>query len=219
MRDNRNDETPYAVICQGSDIPGTLPCGRVFLTEEQHDQQLARSNAGWHCPKCGGSAEWDDSCQLTDPNDGADEYEPATSLQFCVVSPADVLRLLGAHATAMCKAMHAVGSRVTCDPPPTDTDADYLVLVDRDAFQDFGDALEIDAGYEMGGSGDAPAWIEDEHFRSYRLGDVNVIVTDSTEFHKRFLAASSVARKFNLLQKPDRVALFQAVLYGNAANA
>lgn len=46
-------------------------------------------------------------------------------------------------------------------------------------------------------------------------GDVNLIVTQDNKFYDRFMAATSVAKRLNLLDKADRIALFQAVLYGN----
>jgi hypothetical protein len=108
----------------------------------------------------------------------------------------------------------AVGSRATCDPPPSDTDEDYLCKAE--SLKLFKDRAEAD-GFEYGGSD-----LLDEHldgiemrFISLRRGHVNLIVTDDDEFYRRFLAASSVAKRFNLLRKDDRVALFQAVLYGN----
>ena len=62
----------------------------------------------------------------------------------------------------LCLECHAVGSRVTCDPPVMDTDRDMLCLV-----------------------------------------------------KDRFMVATRLAKRFNLQAKADRVALFQAVLYGN----
>lgn len=52
-------------------------------------------------------------------------------------------------------------------------------------------------------------------FQSFRCDDVNLIVTVDSEFYNRFVAATSVAMRLNLLEKSDRIALFQAVLYGN----
>lgn len=60
----------------------------------------------------------------------------------------------------------------------------------------------------------------DEKFSSYVKNNdgtpENLIITSSQVFHQRFLAASSVAKRLNLLEKSDRIALFQAVLYGNS---
>lgn len=61
-RDNRQDPTPYAVLCKDD--------GRVFLSKREHDDQLAAVDALWACPKCGGEADWDDECQSTNPIEG-----------------------------------------------------------------------------------------------------------------------------------------------------
>ena len=103
-----------------------------------------------------------------------------------------------------------VGSRVTCNPPPTDTDEDYLALVssEEEAFERLealGFITTTDLGYEG---------IQSD-FSSFKLGKLNIIVTESAEFNRRFLAASYVAKSLNLLKKVDRIMVFQAVLYGN----
>jgi hypothetical protein len=110
-----------------------------------------------------------------------------------------------------------VGSRVTCSPPPADTDLDVLVLVGEDQW-DEAQAFLVANGYGHDGSdiSDKLGFVSDSCFKSYSLGEVNIIVTHDGDFHDRFLAASSVAKRLNLLQKADRVALFQAVLYGNS---
>lgn len=113
------------------------------------------------------------------------------------------------------KRITAVGSRVTCDPPPTDTDQDWLVLVDEKDFDNFANYL-IYVGWELGGSLIPYAnntLSSDYIFSSFTLGMDNIIVTASTEFHNRFLSASSVAKSLNLLKKEDRIMLFQSVLY------
>lgn len=115
----------------------------------------------------------------------------------------------------------AVGSRVTCDPAPVNTDQDYLVLVGEDAIgfidkmTSYGFDVELGEGYAE----DALNGGEDNRFQSYRMDDVNLIATVDPDFYERFVAATSVARRFNLLEKADRIALFQAVLYGNRCDA
>jgi hypothetical protein len=110
-----------------------------------------------------------------------------------------------------------VGSRVTCNPPPADTDLDLLVLVGVNQLPEALSMLSL-LGFDHDGSdiSDKLDFVHDSAFASYSLADVNVIITSDDDFHSRFLAASSVAKRLNLLQKADRVALFQAVLYGNA---
>lgn len=73
-RDNRNDDTPYAVYCNGDSIPGQSSCGLVFLAESDYLRQLSKPDYGWSCPHCGSTARWDDCCQVTNPP-GVDETE------------------------------------------------------------------------------------------------------------------------------------------------
>lgn len=108
-------------------------------------------------------------------------------------------------------AARLVGSRATCNPAPTDTDADYLCITGnlpqvRERLEGLGFETTTDAEYEGMRSS----------FISFKRDDVNVIATDDGEFHRAFLAATSIAKRLNLLKKQDRVALFQAVLYRNA---
>lgn len=118
--------------------------------------------------------------------------------------------LLGAQLIAV----EPTGSRITCNPAPTDTDEDYILHVSDNNVMD---RLLTDAGWEFGGSRippDANYLATDGLFASYTLGDVNIIVTASDTFYRRFVAATHVAKRLNLLVKNDRIALFQAVLYG-----
>jgi hypothetical protein len=107
-----------------------------------------------------------------------------------------------------------VGSRVTCNPPPTDTDEDYLVLVsDRrqavEALKHLGFEPSLD-----------PQKLEDYErmnmtaqweFTSLWFGDVNYIVTESHFFFERFLTATHICKALNLLDKKDRIMVFEAV--------
>lgn len=112
----------------------------------------------------------------------------------------------------------AVGSRVTCDPAPTDTDEDHLVWVWPDDLDATLEALEA-AGYREAEAyatyaGNARTdW--GANFLSLRNGEINILLTTSETFFRRFVAASSVAERLNLLDKEDRICLFQAVLYAN----
>lgn len=102
----------------------------------------------------------------------------------------------------------AVGSRVTCSPPPADTDADYLVYAGEDRAKT--NRILINSGWEYGGSID-PRW-EAGDFDSYRKGEFNLIVAFSKDFHRKFVAATAIAKRLNVLDKPDRIALFRAVM-------
>lgn len=114
---------------------------------------------------------------------------------------------------------HPVGSRVTCNPAPTDTDRDTLVLIKARQAEEFVDELQ-NAGCKVelgdGYAADALNSGQAGRFQSYRMGEDNLIVTIDEKFYGRFVAATSVAKRLNLLDKSDRIALFQAVLYGNA---
>lgn len=109
------------------------------------------------------------------------------------------------------------GSRVTCAPAPLDTDRDWLLHVPEAAWQGFVDALLAD-GWAIGGSAipnEVNELPPDARFNSFVKGEDNIIATCSLLFYQRFLAATEVSRRLNLLNKADRIALFQAVLYGN----
>ena len=107
-----------------------------------------------------------------------------------------------------------VGSSVTCDPPVLDTDLDYLVLaVDWQPFL----SQALHEGWELSGywaTHDIWSSLDNGDFVSLRKGKLNIILTACLVFRKKFLLASSLAKRFNLLKKADRICLFQAVLYG-----
>lgn len=118
-----------------------------------------------------------------------------------------------------CLKYEAVGSRVTCDPAPMDTDQDVLVLTSRELWDEgLGTGLAA-SGFEKGGSdcGNQVDYLASvpNSFQSFKCGELNLIVTFDPEFYRRFLAATGVAKTLNLLSKDDRVMLFQAVLYAN----
>lgn len=107
-----------------------------------------------------------------------------------------------------------VGSSVTCDPPVMNTDLDYLVLaVDWQPFL----SQALHEGWELSAYWDAQSLagaLDDGDFVSLRKGRLNIILTACVQFRKKFLLATKLAKQFNLLKKADRIALFQAVLYG-----
>lgn len=109
-----------------------------------------------------------------------------------------------------------VGSRVTCDPAPTGTDDDWLVLVLPMNMHKV-TASFVRAGWRQGGS--VPADLvprgRSDRFFSFTQGELNVILTESEHFFERFMLATRVAKKLNLLHKVHRIDLFQAILYGN----
>ena len=116
--------------------------------------------------------------------------------------------------------LHAVGSRVTCNPPPEDSDEDWLFLTN--SMLQFLSAAEQN-GFSVGGSlieaATADAISPNGFVSLNRDSDkMNLIVVQSTEFRDRFIAATHVAKTLNLIHKSDRILLFQAVLYASCYN-
>ena len=107
------------------------------------------------------------------------------------------------------------GSRYICDPAPMDTDEDYVVLCSNKGRAEILRLMDT-WKFDIGGSRPASA-SDDSAFKSFKKGDLNFIITTDIEFFGRFVAATTVAKRLNLLAKADRVALFRAVLYGRSA--
>jgi len=120
--------------------------------------------------------------------------------------------------------MEPCGSRVTCNPPPMDTDEDFLLFVGAEFKDDLTEEtadhrmflLEVhlrDRGWERGGddsyAGDASP------FQSWTLNELNLIITDDLEFYHRHQRATRICKILNVMQKEHRIMIFQAVLYGN----
>ena len=110
---------------------------------------------------------------------------------------------------ALFTAWTPTGSRVICDPAPVGTDADFLCMSPRDRSEQLEALGFVSAGLPSFYTGN-----DNGQFRSWRRGEVNLITTPDLEFYERFRTATALARRFNLLDKGDRIALFQAVLYG-----
>lgn len=110
------------------------------------------------------------------------------------------------------------GSRITCNPPPTTTDEDWLVKIRPCDMVDLDDRLEKQ-GFILGGSvvmeaGSLDAASEGKSFWSYKKGDINFIVTTSYWFCEKFLLGTLLSKKLNIMEKKNRISLFQAILYG-----
>jgi len=128
-----------------------------------------------------------------------------------ILGDSDLLLLLGRLGLSM----EPCGSQVTCDPPPVEnTDWDYRIQVpavparlERLQVELLGLAFECESElYELGPG---------NNFASWRRGATNLLISDDPEWCRRHRAATALCQRLNLLRKPDRVALFQAVLYGN----
>lgn len=114
---------------------------------------------------------------------------------------------------ALC--MNMVGSRYTVDPPPMDTDEDWLVLIPDKHFKD-GRVVDLINQNKFYLDNPNEHYRADESlFNSWRGPEnTNILITANRDFHNRFLAATALAKKYNLKTRPERVELFQAVLYG-----
>jgi len=107
--------------------------------------------------------------------------------------------------------MEFVGSRVTCNPPPKDTDEDILIYTETIA------TLIHDCkanGFVGGEVYFTPDSKTTSQFISLKQGDINLIVTDNKDFYDKFLLATHVCKTLNVMEKQHRITVFQAILYG-----
>jgi len=101
------------------------------------------------------------------------------------------------------------GSSVICNPPVLNTDIDVMFytkdmasfscyLIDnnwKSSFEDY--KLEADG-----------------IFKAYRKENYNVLLTQDIDYYDRFEEATILATKLNLLEKHQRIALFEYVVNG-----
>lgn len=116
------------------------------------------------------------------------------------------------------------GSRFICNPAPEGTDDDWVILVSHTTDA----ALELRGdGFSYGGSippsGSSFLSLKRTVYDSTTGNDgrltvtsdtVNAIITSDMMWYHKMKAATSIARRLNLLNKEDRVALFAAVIEG-----
>lgn len=127
------------------------------------------------------------------------------------VTGADTLALPES-MSALVKQSARTGSRVICRPVPEGRDDDWIVLVENvEAFHGVAMQENWKGPKSVANADKYPDSFESLHGPN----DLNLLVTASEDFFRRFDAATHVARRLNLLEKPDRIALFQAVLYAN----
>ena len=106
----------------------------------------------------------------------------------------------------MILAAHKTGSSYICNPPVTNTDIDWIILVS--GYYDYVTALQEEG------------WVTSENdkydrdfFTSFRKGAVNYIITEEDNFFYNFVCATEGAKSLNLLNKEDRIKLFDGILY------
>lgn len=118
-------------------------------------------------------------------------------------------------------ARHPTGSRFVCDPPVLDTDDDWVILVENLEYAKYEAArlswYYADMGYYRadGSCEELAPFVSMRHSND----NSNYIFTDDAEFYDRYVAATLLAKKYNLLNKADRIQLFHAVLYGEYIDA
>ena len=102
----------------------------------------------------------------------------------------------------------ATGSSIICNPPVLDTDFDYVILAPLNSYEL--DQFLEDQGFKTN--------FEDydiEDFRSWKQGQINYIITDSIKWFENMKVATKLAKKLNLLDKQQRIDLFDYVMYGD----
>lgn len=106
------------------------------------------------------------------------------------------------------------GSREICDPPPLDTDEDFVCLVGsiRAAVYNLRSLGFVSPPLEYD-----PEFSEQIPFETLRRGEENLILYESVEGFNAWVAATKVAKSLNLTKKSDRIALFRAVRSGRSA--
>lgn len=109
------------------------------------------------------------------------------------------------------KGIYQTGSSVICNPPVTDTDVDFIISTAEETklhkfllSQGFKQSWEDEEEYDM----------ESEGFTCYRKSNINLIVTTNYNWYLKWVEATKLAKKLNLLKKEDRIILFKYVLYG-----
>lgn len=106
------------------------------------------------------------------------------------------------------------GSRYTCDPPPVDTDDDYLAFTPTMKLSDAQPDILSEEFELVNGDGYAN---RGKPFESYRKGEINLILTNDKPHFNKFILARDLCKRFNLLGKQDRIDLHDAVMYGPVA--
>jgi hypothetical protein len=104
-------------------------------------------------------------------------------------------------------AYYPTGSRYICSPAPTDTDEDYVVLL-RPGSKRYIETWMQAEGFELHGRqyNSAEFW----SFKKNENGTVvNYITSDNPEFYENFILATEEAKSRNLLNKEDRIKLFE----------
>ena len=108
----------------------------------------------------------------------------------------------------------ACGSRIVCNPPALNTGEDWMLLIKK--HHEYIVYLKLK---ELNFSICSFHFAENENnkfcYFSYKRGLLNILVTYDIHFYLKFFLATKLAKRKNLLDKNDRIKLFQVVLYDN----
>lgn len=97
------------------------------------------------------------------------------------------------------------GSNYICNPPVTNTDIDTMYYVYNMPLAS--EWLEQHGWIRSGVNEYATdAW------RSYRKGNLNALITNDITHYAKFYHATELAKSMNLLDKEDRIALFNMIM-------
>jgi hypothetical protein len=101
---------------------------------------------------------------------------------------------------------HQSGSSVICDPPVTDTDRDFVILVKSITEER---ANLIEHCWKICGNEDYEN--PDGIFLALRKGSLNYILVNSQDQYNKWEASMLLAKHRNLVKKEDRIALFRSI--------
>ncbi len=96
------------------------------------------------------------------------------------------------------------GSNYICNPPVEDTDIDTMYFV-KDLYE--ADRIILAEGWTACDKGE----YDISNWRAYRKGKYNALITDNYNHYIRFEAATELAKKYNLLEKEERIEIFEIV--------
>ena len=103
------------------------------------------------------------------------------------------------------------GSREICNPSPMDTDEDWVVLIKHnDAMREFEKVLVLD-GWLICGKDYEEAKRIDSTFKSYRKGEINLILTRNPLIYERYKFATRLCKFLNITDKAQRIGVFTMV--------
>jgi hypothetical protein len=108
------------------------------------------------------------------------------------------------------KGIHQTGSSIICNPPVIDTDIDFVISTEK---EDELHRFLIVNGFNRSSSDEEEYDLVVEGFSCYRKDNINLIITTDHSWYKKWVNATKIAKKLNLLKKADRIVLFKFVLY------